>query len=93
MRGCDLVITGEGRLDHSSREGKAPICVSRMAKKLGIPCVAVVGSLDKDVHWLKEEGIAKVFSLFDAPLPPEDPRKLEVPARLAEIVSTLFQIK
>ena len=93
MRGCDLVITGEGRLDHSSREGKAPICVSRMAQKLGIPCVAIVGSLDPGVHWLKEEGIAKTFSLFDSPISPEDPRKLEVPSRMGEIVSSLFQRK
>jgi len=24
MKGCDLVITGEGKLDDTSREGKAP---------------------------------------------------------------------
>jgi glycerate 2-kinase len=93
MKGCDLVITGEGRLDHSSREGKAPVCVARMAKKLGIPCVAIVGALDPGVNWLKDEGITQIFPLFEAPFVGDDPRKLEVPHRLSDIVSTLFQKK
>ncbi len=91
MKGCDLVITGEGRLDHSSREGKAPVAVARMAQSLGIPCVAIVGALDPAVRWLKEEGITQVYSLFDEPLAHDDPRKLEIPSRLAEVVATLFQ--
>lgn len=40
---CDLVVTGEGRLDESSLAGKAPITVARAAAAAAIPCVALVG--------------------------------------------------
>ena len=91
MRGCDLVITGEGHLDNSSQAGKAPVAVARMAKKLGIPCVAIVGAADPDMKWLKEEGITNVYTMFDAPIVSEDPSKLQITQRLGEIVTTLFQ--
>jgi glycerate kinase len=91
MRGCDLVITGEGRLDRSSLEGKAPVAVSLMAKRLGIPCVAVVGAMDPGITWLKEVGLTKVFPLFDTPFAMNDPRKAEIANRLAEVTASLFQ--
>ncbi|MCZ6837624.1 MAG: glycerate kinase [Planctomycetota bacterium] len=40
---ADLVLTGEGTLDHQSRQGKACLGVARIAKQLGIPCIALVG--------------------------------------------------
>lgn len=36
-RGCDAVITGEGRLDASTMEGKLPFKVALRARALGIP--------------------------------------------------------
>ncbi|MGW7295413.1 glycerate kinase [Streptomyces xiamenensis] len=44
IRGADLVITGEGRLDDQSLRGKAPVSVARLADSLGVPTVAIVGS-------------------------------------------------
>ena len=44
--GADLVITGEGRLDRSTLDGKAPLGVARLARRLGVPVIAVGGSLD-----------------------------------------------
>ena len=93
MKGCDLVITGEGRLDNSSREGKAPVAVAQMAKQLGIPCVAIVGAADPNLNWIKDVGISQVLPLFDSPMVGDDPRKLEVPARLAETAASLFRKK
>lgn len=42
--GVDLVLTGEGRLDASSLEGKTAIGVARRALALGTPTIAIVGS-------------------------------------------------
>jgi glycerate kinase len=36
-RGCAAVVTGEGRLDASSLEGKLPVVVARRARALGLP--------------------------------------------------------
>jgi glycerate 2-kinase len=90
MKGCDLVITGEGHLDNSSQEGKAPVAVARMAKKMGIPCIAIVGAVDPDMKWLKGEGITQVYPLFDKPVSGEDASKLQISQRVGEIVASLF---
>ena len=42
---ADLVITGEGRLDHQSLEGKGPFGVVEMARKKGKATAAFCGSL------------------------------------------------
>jgi glycerate kinase len=44
--GCaDAVITGEGRLDAQTAEGKAPAEVATRAGRLGIPCLAIAGTV------------------------------------------------
>lgn len=43
--GADLVLTGEGQLDAQSLSGKAAIGVAQAAQQLGIPAIAIVGSL------------------------------------------------
>ena len=46
IRGADLVITGEGRLDsQTARFGKGPAAVARHARKAGIPVVALAGGI------------------------------------------------
>ncbi|MCG3177890.1 MAG: Glycerate 3-kinase [Phycisphaerae bacterium] len=45
IRAADLVITGEGRLDGQSMSGKTAIGVARLAKRLGVPAIAVVGGV------------------------------------------------
>lgn len=44
----DIVITGEGKLDNSIH-GKAPIGVSRLAKKYGKPVIYLVGNVDNSL--------------------------------------------
>ncbi len=42
-QGCEAVITGEGRLDASTLEGKLPWVVARRAKKLGLRTIGRFG--------------------------------------------------
>jgi glycerate kinase len=42
---ADVVITGEGRLDAQTIEGKAPAGVARLARAAGKPVYAIVGSV------------------------------------------------
>jgi glycerate kinase len=44
IRQCDAVITGEGRLDEQTLEGKAPAGVARIAREAGKRIFAIVGS-------------------------------------------------
>jgi len=44
----DLVITGEGSLDRQTFEGKTPVGVAGLARKLGKPVFAIVGRATED---------------------------------------------
>jgi glycerate 2-kinase len=43
LAGCDLVVTGEGTVDVTTTEGKAPGAVARRAVAAGVRCVVVGG--------------------------------------------------
>ncbi|MBQ7907274.1 MAG: glycerate kinase [Clostridia bacterium] len=53
IRDCDLVVTGEGRLDGQSINGKTPVGVSIIAKKYNKYVIALAGSLGDDLRGLE----------------------------------------
>ncbi|WP_086349457.1 glycerate kinase [Candidatus Enterococcus clewellii] len=63
---ADLVIVGEGRMDGQSMEGKAPIGVARRVP-MGIPIVAICGSLGAGSERASAYGIGAVFSTVNEP--------------------------
>ncbi|HED2360460.1 TPA: glycerate kinase, partial [Serratia marcescens] len=65
VRDADLVITGEGRLDSQSIHGKTPIGVARVAKRHGVPVIAIAGSLTPDYQVVHQHGIDAAFSVLD----------------------------
>lgn len=83
MRGCSLVLTGEGRLDSTSLAGKAPVEVAARARRIGIPCVAVVGTADLG----GEPGDALPFTAVRALARPGGPSVEEAMRRTAELLS------
>ena len=44
--GADLVVTGEGRVDATTAEGKAPAVVAARCASAGTPCVVFGGMVD-----------------------------------------------
>ena len=50
IRRADVLITGEGKLDRQTLEGKAPAGVARLARKFGLRVFAVVGHAAPDQH-------------------------------------------
>ena len=61
---ADLVIVGEGRLDRQSLAGKAPIGVAKRTP-VGVPVVAICGSLAEDLPSLPFENIQVAFSILE----------------------------
>lgn len=43
IRLADVVITGEGKLDHQSLSGKGPVAIGRLAKKAGKKVLGIAG--------------------------------------------------
>ena len=58
-----IVITGEGRLDHQTAMGKAPVGVARLAKKHGAKVIAFAGAVTKDAASCNDAGIDAFFPI------------------------------
>jgi glycerate kinase len=63
LEGADLVVTGEGRLDKQTLNGKAPFAVAQAARKKGLPVVAVAGTVGLRADELEAIGIAKAVAI------------------------------
>ena len=77
LRDCDLVITGEGRLDGQTVMGKAPIRTAQLAKRWGIPVAAVAGAAGPEAVRCNEAGIDAFFPIPSAPLSLEEAMEKE----------------
>lgn len=69
---CDVVFTGEGRLDLQSIQGKTIHGVGSRAARCGVPVIAVVGGVMPEVEEIcdmPDSGIAAVFSINRQALP------------------------
>ena len=64
LRGADVVVTGEGRLDGQTAMGKAPVGVARLAKRHGARVVAFAGCLGDGVEALNAAGIDAYFPIL-----------------------------
>lgn len=63
LKDADVVITGEGRLDHQTAMGKAPVGVAELAKKHGATVIAFAGSVTPDAGACNAAGIDAFFPI------------------------------
>ena len=68
VRGVDLVLTGEGRLDGQSLRGKAVLSVARRARAQGVFAVALCGALGSGIEQAFSEGLGAAFSICPGPV-------------------------
>ncbi len=57
LKGADLCITGEGRVDFQTAFGKTPSGVAKAAKKQKVQTIAIGGGLTDDARGVFEHGI------------------------------------
>jgi len=65
LRSTDLIITGEGKFDKQTFQGKVIDGLTRLAGKYNIPILAVCGDIKVDSRELKRHGILKSASLVN----------------------------
>ena len=65
--GADLLITGEGRLDFQTSQGKAPSGVAKLAKKLN-PKILTVGIGGSVENLSDDAGIDAAFAILRSPM-------------------------
>ena len=96
INGCDLVVTGEGRLDCQTMMGKTPSGVLQMAKNQGVPCVAIGGAIEKCKE-LEQSGFDVILSVTPENMPLAQAMQREVAManveRTAEQIARLLSCK
>lgn len=63
--GADLVITGEGAFDFSSRSGKVPYGVAAIAGRALAPCIALAGKVLVGSREMRALGVESAYSVVD----------------------------
>lgn len=69
LEGCDLLFTGEGRIDRQTLHGKVVRAVVRLAKRRNIPVIGLCGQLEADAKLLEQIGLMAAFSVSNGPQP------------------------
>ncbi len=65
VQGSDLVVTGEGAFDFSSRSGKVPYGVAEVAARHLVPCIALAGQVLVGSREMRALGVESAYSLVD----------------------------
>lgn len=71
VKGADLVITGEGKIDRQTLFGKVPVGIAGVAAAQNIPVIAITGQVDVDQE-LKQAGISAIFPIHPSPVSLEE---------------------
>ena len=82
LKGADLVITGEGELDYQTLYNKAPIGVAQRAQAIGVPVVAIAGTLGERYELVHDHGIDGALSIPTGPMTLD-----EASERAAELIT------
>lgn len=64
IKGADVVVTGEGRLDFQTAMGKAPVGVAKLAKKYNKTVIAFAGAVTRDATECNKNGIDAFFPIL-----------------------------
>ena len=88
IRGADLIITGEGKLDVQTAMGKTPWGVLQVARGQNIPVIAIGGSVE-NTEALNNQGFLSVFSIQPGVVTLE--QAMEKKFALANIERTVIQ--
>ena len=70
LKGADLLLTGEGRMDAQTAMGKAPVGVARLAKaeSPALKAIALCGCALPDAEAVNQSGIDAYFPILHLPM-------------------------
>jgi len=69
IKDCDLIITGEGRIDAQSAYGKVPAGIAKRAKKFNKPVLVIAGGIGKDASAVYDVGIDGIMAIVNKAMP------------------------
>ncbi|MCA9766393.1 MAG: glycerate kinase [Carnobacterium sp.] len=68
IKASDIVITGEGKFDLQSFQGKVPVGISRIASKYRVPTILFVGKVENHLVDVPKENIVAIIPIVDSPM-------------------------
>ena len=63
IKTADLVLTGEGKCDGQTLNGKTPYGVARIAQKYDVPVVMLAGIVGKGAEALYQNGVSDIYCI------------------------------
>ncbi len=63
IKDADFIITGEGKIDNQTIQGKLISGIAQHAYKQDVPVIALCGALDSNIERIREIGLYAVFSI------------------------------
>ncbi|AOY45540.1 TPA: glycerate kinase [Vibrio cholerae] len=88
---ADLVITGEGRIDSQTVNGKTPMGVAKVAKRFDVPVLALCGCTGDNYQAVYQCGIDAVFAAVPRAMSLEDALK-ESDFNLADLAENVARL-
>ena len=89
LEDADLVLTGEGKLDHQTVMGKALGGILHMSYVAGVPVIALGGCVEQ-IELLNQYGFTAVFSIQSSPVSLE--QAMQTSYTLERVKQTVVQI-
>ena len=93
IRGADIVLTGEGRIDGQTAMGKGPVAVAELGKKYKKPVMVFCGSKGFGAENCFEKGIDAIFPILREPCSLAEAMDPETARRnLADAAEQVFRV-
>lgn len=91
IRGADLIITGEGKIDATTVSGKTIAGIAAVAQAQSIPVIALAGLIDTEAfEKIRQIGIKAIFSICPGPISLPQAMK-QAPALLADTAEQVLR--
>ena len=68
LKGADLVLTGEGKLDRTSGYGKLIAGLAKETSSQGVPLIVLAGGIGEGAEVVLREGVTAYFSICSGPM-------------------------
>lgn len=88
---CDVVFTGEGKVDSQSIQGKVISGVSKAAQKKNVPVILIAGSIGDGAEKTYSIGVSAIFSINQKPMEFDKAKKFSK-ANLASITDSILRL-
>ena len=93
IRDADIVVTGEGRLDAQTIMGKVPVGIAGIAKKYGLPVIALCGCVGDGAEICNQHGIDAYFPILRSITTAKEAMKPETAKKnLADTAEQVFRL-